>query len=135
LAQTAYNASTKRANGGLKLATYLLCLGGIFSEESLLKHSAISPAANRWQAGLIEALNGLGLPAVLLSHLPEPLWLRGRCWPGSPGVLDPRFEPLVASISNMPELFQVLKTKGIKGFHWPGIGILPHTTGGVVSAL
>ncbi|MCD6298048.1 MAG: glycosyltransferase family 4 protein [Deltaproteobacteria bacterium] len=41
-----------------------------------------------------------------------------------------RYKPSVASISNIPEFFEVLETKGIKGFHWPGIGILPHTTGG-----
>lgn len=41
-----------------------------------------------------------------------------------------RFEPVVTSISDIPEFFEILETKGIKGFHWPGIVILPHTTGG-----
>lgn len=41
-----------------------------------------------------------------------------------------RFTPIVASISNSPELIQAFKNIGVEAFFWPGISIFPHTTGG-----
>ena len=96
---------------------WLLWLGSIFSEDSLLKHSAISPAANRWQAGLIKAVSEQWLPIVLLSHLPEPFWPRGKYNPGSPDDLDTDFESRFVHYWNIPMLRSVsLRRAYIWGF-------------------
>lgn len=38
----------------------------------------VSPAGNRWQAGLVTALQQLDVPVTVLSHLTDPLWPRGH---------------------------------------------------------
>ncbi|MEW6088393.1 MAG: glycosyltransferase family 4 protein [bacterium] len=86
------------------MAKWLLWLGGIFSEDSLVKHPATSPAANRWQAGLIKALSEQGFSIVLISHLPEPIWPRGKYNPGSFGDLDPGFDSRFVHYWNIPLL-------------------------------
>ena len=40
--------------------------------------SAISPAANRWQCGFINALQDHGINVAVLGHVPESLWPMGR---------------------------------------------------------
>jgi glycosyltransferase involved in cell wall biosynthesis len=75
---------------------YILYLGGIFSEETMLACPAVSPAANRWQMGLVRAFIALDKNARVLGHIPEPLWPKGRfrinksiggIAPGIPGEL------------------------------------------------
>lgn len=83
---------------------WLLWLGGVFDKSGVLKHPAISPAANRWQAGLIKAINDKKVPTILLSHLPEPIWPRGKFNPGSTYDLDSRFESYLVSYWNVPFL-------------------------------
>lgn len=56
----------------------ILWLGGVFDEATMLSSPAVSPAANRWQMGLITALQNLNVPITVLSHLPNPLWPKGR---------------------------------------------------------
>jgi len=56
----------------------ILWLGGIFPEKEMLETAAVSPAANRWQSGLLTALSGNGCAVRILGHQPEPAWPRGR---------------------------------------------------------
>jgi|ERR1039457_583899 glycosyltransferase involved in cell wall biosynthesis len=58
--------------------SYILYLGGIFSEETMLASPAVSPAANRWQRGLMRALIDFNHDIRILGHIPEPLWPKGR---------------------------------------------------------
>ena len=60
----------------------ILFIGGIFNEYVLLESKAISPAANRWQKGLVRSLIKQRVSVNLLSHFPEPLWPRGKFYPG-----------------------------------------------------
>lgn len=90
-------------SGGVKLE-YLLWLGGIFTEDSMLKNTAISPAANRWQSGLISALARQDCHVTMISHLPEPLWPRGKVSPGESADLDSRFKNHFVPYLNMPFL-------------------------------
>ncbi|NQW17623.1 MAG: glycosyltransferase family 4 protein [Chloroflexi bacterium] len=57
---------------------YLLWLGGVFDEGSLLTQPSISPAANRWQAGLIYGLSHHHIRVRSVGHLPEATWPKGR---------------------------------------------------------
>lgn len=60
----------------------ILWLGSVFDETTMLSSPAVSPAANRWQCGLLNSLAKIGCRIRLLGHLPEPAWPRGRlCFP------------------------------------------------------
>ena len=56
-----------------------LWLGPVVDESTMMaSRSAVSPAANRWQYGLINALQDYTTNIKVLSHVPEPLWPKGR---------------------------------------------------------
>jgi glycosyltransferase involved in cell wall biosynthesis len=55
----------------------VLWVGGVFDEATLLARRAASPAANRWQIGLIRGIAATR-PVRVLAHVPEPLWPRGE---------------------------------------------------------
>lgn len=84
------------------MKNYILWVGGVFSESSLLKHSAVSPAANRWQTGLLKAVNEQIPSVFVLSHLPEPVWPKGKLRPGSPDDSEPQFESHLLKYWNLP---------------------------------
>jgi glycosyltransferase involved in cell wall biosynthesis len=65
---------TGPVNRGLQI----LWLGAVFDEKTVLTAPAVSPAANRWQLGLINGLKENGISVQLIGHLPEPCWPRGR---------------------------------------------------------
>lgn len=56
----------------------VLWLGGVFGELAVIRDPGISPAGNRWQLGIIEALVGAGVEVRVIGHKPEPLWPKGR---------------------------------------------------------
>lgn len=55
----------------------------VLDESSLLQRKGVSPAANRWQQGLVTALSESGLRLRILGHIPEPAWPKGRFWVGN----------------------------------------------------
>jgi glycosyltransferase involved in cell wall biosynthesis len=56
---------------------HILWLGSIFDEKTMLHSPAVSPAANRWQSGLIRGLRESGCDVQPLGHRPEPAWPKG----------------------------------------------------------
>jgi len=61
----------------MKKSSYILWLGMCFDEATMISSPAVSPAANRWQSGLIRALQESGCDVQILGHRPEPVWPRG----------------------------------------------------------
>ncbi|MCC6483659.1 MAG: glycosyltransferase family 4 protein [Armatimonadetes bacterium] len=61
---------------------YLLWLGPILDESTLQRSPAASPAAARWQFGLVQALQDLGQSVFNIGHVPERLWPKGRLFMG-----------------------------------------------------
>ena len=57
---------------------YILWLGSIFDQKTVMSSKAISPAANNWQIGLLTQLCKKGLNVVTLGHNPEPIWPKGK---------------------------------------------------------
>lgn len=55
----------------------ILWIGSVFDENTMLNSPAVSPAANRWQSGLIRALRETGCTVQMIGHRPEPVWPRG----------------------------------------------------------
>ena len=86
------------------MKNWFLWLGGVFNESTMLESSAVSPAANRWQEGLLQGIIDQSYPVHLLSYLPEPLWPRGKYRPGSYDDLNPCFNSRLITYWNMPFL-------------------------------
>lgn len=82
---------------------YIIWLGPCVDEATMLSYPAVSPAANRWQRGLIAALQELGMRVVTIGHLPEPLWPRGKLRiGGSRGVMPLDIEGQLIDYWNVP---------------------------------
>ena len=82
-----------------------LWLGPVFDEDTLRESIAVSPAANRWQLSLIEALQGRGVDVSVVGHLPDPVWPRGRLrLQASDGQLPSGVHGHLTGYSNVPAL-------------------------------
>ncbi|MBC7795123.1 MAG: glycosyltransferase [Clostridia bacterium] len=57
---------------------YIVWLGPLVDEATLLAGYAVSPAAVRWQTGFIRGLAASGVRVVNAGHIGEPAWPRGR---------------------------------------------------------
>jgi glycosyltransferase involved in cell wall biosynthesis len=55
----------------------ILWLGTVADDQIVLGSSAASPAANRWQRGLISALADIGISIRIVGHWPEPAFPKG----------------------------------------------------------
>ena len=62
----------------ITMNSYVLWLGSIFDQKTVMSSKAISPAANNWQLGLINQLSNKGMKVVTLGHTPEPIWPKGK---------------------------------------------------------
>jgi glycosyltransferase involved in cell wall biosynthesis len=77
----------------------------LFNERTLSSPPAVSPAANRWQLGLIRGLHQSGAKVSVCAHLPEPVWPKGRLWVGNnAGELPKDISGTVIGYLNLPVL-------------------------------
>ena len=84
-----------------------LWLGPVVGEREMLDSPALSPAANRWQLGLLRALAADGLAIRVVSYLPERAWPRGPLWkPGLPRSPVPDLDVSSVGFLNVPGLRQ-----------------------------
>ena len=83
---------------------YILYLGGVFSEETMLACPAVSPAANRWQRGLVTTIINAGNSLVVLGHRPERLWPRGSLNVGRQSALPANIMGTSVPYYNVPFL-------------------------------
>lgn len=60
-----------------KCSPYLLWIGGVVAPNSVLTRRAVSPAGNRWQLRMLEALDHSAFPTYVISYCPEPQWPSG----------------------------------------------------------
>ena len=54
-----------------------LWMGPVVGEQEMLAGPALSPAANRWQTGLLRALSDLGIDIQVASYVPDRSWPKG----------------------------------------------------------
>lgn len=55
----------------------IIWLGTVAPDDRVLRSAAASPAANRWQRGLLGALVRTGVRVSIVGHWPEPLFPKG----------------------------------------------------------
>lgn len=85
----------------------VLWVGGVFTEQATMRNSAVSPAANRWQAGLLAAVRRAGVRVTLLSVAPQRVWPYGRLFPGMPGDCAKGFETVIARYCNIAGIREI----------------------------
>ena len=88
---------------------YVIWVGSVFSDEYVLKHTAISPAANKWQLNFINALQKTGVKVVNIGHCPERVFPFGKIFVNKRSTLIPeKITFLQPSYLNIPFLRIVL---------------------------
>lgn len=96
----------------MKNNSYIVWIGGIFDESTILKSKAVSPAANHWQKCLINGLEEQGLSVITLGHLYEPMFPKGRLRvKSSDATLDNSMRGELISYWNLPLIKDKLLTK------------------------
>lgn len=82
---------------------YILWLGGIFNDNTILDNPAVSPAANKWQKEFILTLIHLGEKIVILGHLYSPIFPKGKLFlASSQSSLIPEFDGIIIDYCNLP---------------------------------
>jgi glycosyltransferase involved in cell wall biosynthesis len=84
------------------LGAKILWAAGILDESSLMRRKAASPAANRWQNGLICGLIDLGHQIECIAHMPEPLWPKGEAFPRGIHEFSKEIPFTIVPYINMP---------------------------------
>jgi len=83
----------------------ILWLGGVFDEATMTTNRGISPAAIRWQTGLVTALQAAGAELWVVGHVPEPQWPRGSLRKTARNVgFAPGIQGRAISYWNIPRL-------------------------------
>ena len=90
----------------------IIWLGGVFTEDALLRFPAVNQAANRWTSGLLNGLKNEGHSVYLIAHRPEPVWPKGSLLPGDSRELDPQFDGEIVRYLNILHIRKyILKTQ------------------------
>ena len=91
-----------------KCSPYVLWVGAVLGQDSVIARPAASPAGNRWQVEMIEALECFAFPCRVISHRPEPRWPRGDLWVSRhDDTLPRRVHGQLVSYLNVPALKQL----------------------------
>src|SRR5436190_814625 len=82
---------------------YIIWLGAVFDEPTIINKPAVSLAANRWQQGLLQAITATGTAVVTLGHTPEPAWPKARLFVSQQyGTLAAGSDGSLVSYLNLP---------------------------------
>lgn len=93
-----------------------LWLEGIFDEDAVKSFSTISPAANFWQRGFVEALHKLGHNVDVIGYPVERVWPFGRLIiRGGQASLSPGLTGKVVGYVNLPFLRDAVQYNNLLG--------------------
>jgi len=82
----------------------ILFLSTIFKSSEISNRLAVSPAANKWQDSLINALSELTPQLKAYGHLPEPIWPKGQIFPKLDSKVNSLNRTCCLSYLNVPFL-------------------------------
>lgn len=83
---------------------YVLWLGGIFDQATMLRRPGVNPAGRRMQLELVTALGERGVAVRALGHAPEPVWPKGRFRDPGTDALEPGIDGDTVGYWNLPGL-------------------------------
>lgn len=79
----------------------LVWLGACLKPDVILTRFAVSPAAQRWQRGLLAGLKQTVTDLQVLGHCPDRTWPYGHLRPGSVAELDEAFAQTLVPYTNL----------------------------------
>lgn len=82
-------------------ADTLVWIGACLKPDVILSRFAVSPAAQRWQRGLLGGLRAIVPDLQLVGHCPERTWPYGELWPGSTEELEADFRQTLVPYTNL----------------------------------
>jgi glycosyltransferase involved in cell wall biosynthesis len=82
-------------------ADRLVWLGASLKPEVILSRFAVSPAAQRWQRGLLTGLRRIVPDLHVVGHCPDRTWPYGQLWPGSIAELEDAFRQTLVPYANL----------------------------------
>ena len=82
-------------------ADRLVWLGASLKPDVILSRFAVSPAAQRWQRGLLTGLRRVVPNLHVVGHCPDRTWPYGQLWPGSTAELDDVFRQTLVPYTNL----------------------------------
>lgn len=96
----------------LRSTPSIVWLGPVTDDVTMMKRVAVASASNRWQLGLLRALETRGVQVTVLCHIPEPLWPRGQLFMSNDcGKLAPGIRGQVVEYWNAP----LWRRRGLSG--------------------
>lgn len=82
-------------------ADRLVWLGASLKPDVILRRFAVSPAAQRWQRGLLTSLRRIVPDLHVVGHCPDRTWPYGQLWPGSTAELEDSFRQTLVTYTNL----------------------------------
>lgn len=79
----------------------LVWLGACLKPDVILSRFAVSPAAQRWQRGLLAGLKQFVPDLHVVGHCPDRTWPYGQLWPGSTAELEDAFRQTLVPYTNL----------------------------------
>lgn len=83
------------------VADRLVWIGACLKPDVIFSRFAVSPAAQRWQRGLLGGLKQIVPDLQVIGHCPERTWPYGQLWPGSPAELEDAFCQTLVPYTNL----------------------------------
>lgn len=96
----------------MKILGNCLYVGGVYTETEILRNSAVSPAGDRWQRGLLRALEKHCEQVEILSHQQERIFPFGAAFPPAPSLDYDQSRIIPVSYQNVPLLRRESLTSG-----------------------
>lgn len=94
-----HNGSSGAATGSAPET--LVWIGACLKPDVILSRFAVSPAAQRWQRGLLGGLRAIVPDLQIVGHCPERTWPYGQMRPGSEAELDGAFCQTLVPYTNL----------------------------------
>lgn len=82
-------------------ADRLVWLGASLKPDVILSRFAVSPAAQRWQRGLLTGLKQIVADLHVVGHCPDRTWPYGQLRPGSTAELEATFRQTLVPYTNL----------------------------------
>lgn len=79
----------------------LVWLGACLKPDVILSRFAVSPAAQRWQRGLLAGLKQVVPDLQVVGHCPDRTWPYGQLWPGSTADFEDGFRQTLVPYTNL----------------------------------
>ena len=107
---------------------YIIWFGSVFTSDTLMKNTAISPAGNTFQQDFFDNMGGIGVKTIAIGHCPERVFPFGRLFVNKKNVTTPEnarselssylnlpfIRILIINLLSVKKLARIIKIEGVK---------------------